>query len=192
MDRKVSKLETIYAIIFIAIWAVISLFCIGEMGIEIKSTRIQDAFFILILGGGIIYIIIQCLRLASPIFGLFIGIAIVLSIWLPALIALFVPDLFASHVGLTEEGFFGLPITLIIAGLLGVGMSILGRKLKMMSPAGQIRVWGLVYLGLGIILFMAGEQLPNKLPWNAGAWISQSVGAYIGAYHGVWKIFRGR
>jgi hypothetical protein len=192
MDLKVSKKEINYTIIFIAFWAIMNLLFLGEMGIEFKSARTKDAFFILIFGGGVIYIIIQGLRLASPVFGMLVGISVLLSIWLPTLIALFLPDLFPSHRGLTKEGYIGLPIILIIAGLFGSGMSFLGRKLKAMSPASQIRLWGLVYLGIGIMLFWAADKLPEKLPWSIGVWILQSAGAYIGAFHGAWKIFRGR
>jgi hypothetical protein len=192
MDLKVSKTEIIYTIIFIAVWAIMSLLCLGEIGIEFKSARTKDAFFIIILGGGFIYIIIQGLRLASPVFGMLVGISVFLSIWLPTLVALFLPDLFPSHMGLTKEGYIGLPIILIIVGLFGSGMSFLGRKLKAMSPASQIRLWGLVYLVIGIMLFWAADKLPEKLPWNIGIWTLQSAGAYIGAFHGAWKIFRGR
>jgi hypothetical protein len=188
MTKQVSRKEIIITMIIIAVIVLLGfleqeLFGGSELFHMKQNARVTDALsYFMFFGLGLFCIIFQGLRLGSPLFGAMLGTLVVLVLLVPPIIA-----------GRMAEG-AAFPILLIflVAIGLGVGTSLLGRKLPDMSASIQARIWGLTFLSSGVVLFLIGQELPKGIPWGILAWLLQGLGIYLGIFLGILKIVRGR
>ena len=188
MIKQVPKKEIILTMIVIIILLLLG-FLQQELlgGSELfnmkQNARVTDAlYYFMFFGIGLFCIMFQGLRLGSPLFGIMLGALVAL--------ALSAPPFIAGRMG--EGAAFPILLILLVGSALGVGMSLLGRKLPDMSASIQARVWGLAFLSSGVVLFLVGQELPNGIPWGIIAWLLQGLGIYLGFFLGILKIVRGR
>lgn len=181
MTKQISRKEIILTMIVIVV-----LLLLGFLEQELqgrKTAGLVDALASFMwFGLALFCIIIQGLRLGSPLFGAMLG-ALVIA-------ALYVPPIIAGSV-VYDDAFPMLIIFLVAIGL-GVGTSLLGRKLPSMSASIQSRVWGLAFLSLGVVLFLIGQELHKGFPWGIVAWLLQLLSVYLGFFLGILKIVRGK
>lgn len=188
MTKQVSRKEIIISMSVIAIIVLLN-FLWPKIGggaevLDMTTGALSDALgYFIILGLAPFCIIFQGLRLGSPLFGAMLGTLTFLAVFVPTIIT----GKLAEDVSI-----YFLLIVLIVAILLGVGMSFLGSKLPAMSVSNRARVWGLAFLLSGVVLFFIGQELPKGIPWGIAAWLLQGLGIYLGFFLGILKIVRGR